>query len=785
MITTERLEDRPLLRGEGAYASDIRLDGQLALAVVRSNVAHGVLQAIDVSAALGAPGVHAVLTGADLGDVRRIPIRRAGRPGMERCLQPVLATDRVRYVGEPVAVVVADDRYLAEDAAELVEVTVDPLDPVVDATAAAALQPLHDGVDGNRLYALRGTSGDVDGAHRQAAVVVREELRSGRQTGLPIETRSVLARWRDDGTLDLWGPTKFVHFTRQTIAGMLAVDPDDVVVHRIDVGGMFGTRGEVYPEDFLVPWAARVVGAPVQWIEDRREHLLSINHSRETVHSIELSVAADGTFLGLRDHVVLDAGAYSRPIGGRLGELVLETVPGPYRWQSIDVGCTAMLTNKTPVGTMRGPSGLESNFARERMIDIAARRLGIDPVEIRRRNLIPGSAMPFVRRLDGDIEPSTYDTGDYPALLQEVLERIGYDELERDVAIRRERGEAVGIGTGLFLEASGFGVTESASLRLDGDGRFVIGTSASEIGQGLASTLAAVAADALGVDPSLITVELGSTDAHGGGTGTFGSRTTIFVGSAVQRACIELLDRLRGELAIRRSVAPESIGVCDEGLVVGGEVCAWSHLGRHDVVGVHDADAPTVGFGAHVAVVAVDRGTGHVTVEQLAVAYDCGRAVRRESVASQLIGATVGAVGGTLLEELRYDDTGQPLSTTFMDYLVPTCGDVPRVEAVVLESGRVPGNPLGVKGAGEAGVQGVAAAVANAAAHAVCTTNGLRSIPIRPEAVLDAWGIPAATPASSAADTTTPRRPALVVAALGVVALATWIARRRLRRRDR
>lgn len=795
MPTAElRREDARLLRGDGGYVADIACDGALHAAIVRSPVAHGRIASIDVDQALRHPGVHAVLTASDLPRLH-IPIRRAGREGMERFLQPVLAATDVRYVGEPVAVVVADDAYIAEVGADLVELVIDPLPA---ATSVAALGDAAPGPwAGEPLYRFECASGDVDDAFRRADVVVSVDAAVGRQTGLPMETRGVTAEWRGDD-LHLWGPAKFVRYTTEAIADLLDV-AGAVHTHRVDVGGMFGPRGELYPEDLLVPLASRVVGRPVRWIEDRREHLISINHSRGQHHTFELAATKDGDLLGFRATCRLDVGAYTRPIGARLGELVVEVLPGPYRWTDFSVECTGVLTNKTPTGTMRGPSGLESNFVRERALDVLAFRLGMDPADVRRRNLIAPSELPFRRSVGGGVHDVEYDAGDYPAAFETILAAAGYESGSRT---RGGSGDGIvrGSGIGAFLEASGIGVVESVEVELTAAGRIRVGTTASEIGQGLASMLARVVAQTLGLPEVLVDVDLGSSAAHEGGSGTYGSRTTIFTGSAAIVACRRLVAEIRDEVAAAHDVDPDDVVLDAEGAAWPGGHAGWSELGPRRVVGEHRSEGPTFGFGCVVAQVAIDPELGGLRVDDLTVGYDCGRALDRAAVDGQLRGAAVQGLGGALLEELPYDEDGQPLATTFMDYLVPTCAEVPDVRTVVIEGGPIAGNPLGVRGVGEAGLVGVGAAIGNAVADAA----GLgplptERLPLRPQDVAEAFGAdrsddvppttatPPVDPSGPPADgsSTTSLRSSLVLAVLSALAAIGLVGLLRAARRRR
>jgi carbon-monoxide dehydrogenase large subunit len=737
-----RREDVRLLTGSASFTADVDREGQLYLRVVRSQEAHGLLRGIDTTQALAVPGVVRVLTGADLAVVPRIPLRILSRPELAGFLQPVLAVDKVRYVGEPVAVVVARSAALAEDAADLVEVDISPLPAVVDATGPREV-PVWDHAKDDVLCSFVGRDGNVDDALGEADIVVTEVFSTGRDTGLPLETRGMVAEWADDGRrLELWGPAKFVKFTRQTVAGWFDIEPENVICHHVDVGGMFGPRGEVYPEDFLVPWAASVVGAPVKWVEDINEHLQAINHARGQQHRVTAAARASGELLALRVDSVVDYGAYARPIAGRIAELVVEGLPGPYRWGSLDLTCRAVATNKTPAGTMRGPSTFDTTFARERVLDLLAAGLGHDPVEFRRRNLISAEELPYVQSfgrataertlaaenpehpavgIDLPMHDATYDSGDYHLVLDRLLEHVDLAALKEEMSRRRDDGELLGYGVACFLDHSGLGREESIRLDLQEDGRFRYLTTASEIGQGLASMIAKVGAEALGVAEAAIDVVTNDTTEYGAGNGTFASRSTIFVGSAAMDAARQLREAAQRELG---SAGGD------------GAPLDWARVTPRTVVGRHESAHPTFGFGAHLAVVSVDPGTLHVTVERLAVAYDCGRAIDIDSVRGQLVGAAIQGLGGTLFQELSFDAGGQPQSTTFMDFLVPTLSESPPVETVILELPGTVSNPMGVKGAGEAGIMGVGAAVGNALSAALGQPSAVTRLPVRADALL-------------------------------------------------
>lgn len=715
-----RGEDAPLVTGQGRFVGDVTRHGELFLRVVRSPVAHGRIARIDLQAARTADGVALAMCASDLEEVPTIPLRVHNRPQLAQYSQPVLAKSSVRYVGEPIAIVVARSPREAEDAADLVDFDIEELQPVVDVDREQ-VDPVWETAPDGRLCSFVGRTGDFADVEQEADLVVTHQFDTARDTGLPLETRGLIAEWNAGGTtLHLWGPTKFVRFTRATIARWFQVEPAQVICHHVNVGGMFGPRGELYPEDFLVPFASRLLSRPVKWIEDRNEHFLSMNHSRGQRHRISIAVSSNGTLLGLRDEILQDFGAYTRPIGGRLIEIPVEAIPGPYRWPVVDLVCHAVATNKTPMGTMRGPGTFDAGFVRERMMDIVAARLGLDPLEFRRRNLITADEMPYQQDFGGEMHPALYDSGDFPLVLDKLLTSIDVDAIHHELHERRSRGELVGFGLGLFLAHAGLGIEESIKLEVTEEGRLRLFTAGSEIGQGLATMLRIVVADVLGTSHDLIDVKANSTEEFDGGTGTFSARSTIFSGSAAHDAAQQLLGDLRNSHPTADPADPET----------------WRNVGPRAVVGTHRQDQPTFGFGAHAAVVRLDTNTLEPTVERLAVAYDCGRAIDRPSLIGQLAGAAVQGAGGTFLQQLTFDERGQPQNTTFMDYLVPTIFESPAVEVVLLELPGTTSNPLGVKGGGEAGIMGAGGALANAVADAIGTPDSITRLPITPDAVL-------------------------------------------------
>jgi aerobic carbon-monoxide dehydrogenase large subunit len=709
-----RSEDLPLLTGAARFAADVDREGQVWARVARSPVAHGRLGAVDVEAAAAMPGVVAILTAADVPDVR-IPIRLpfARTPEAELALQPSLARDRVRYVGEPVALVLAETQHAAEDAAELILPDVEELEPALDLVAAAE-EPaavLHPELGGNVVARVPSTYGDVEAAFARADVVVRERLEVHRHTASPMETRGLVAELdAATGRLTIWGAAKVKHFNRAALAGMLGLEPDRIRLVEVSVGGGFGVRGELYPEDFLVAFAARELGRPVKWVEDRYEHFLATNHARQQVHEVEVAALADGTLLAFRDRAWCDQGAYVRTQGILPPLLPVVHLPGPYAWEAFSIESAGVLTNRTPVGTYRAPGVTEACFVRERMVDLVAARLGLDPVELRRRNLIRETPFRFDFGEAGP--PIVYDSGDPPGFFERLLERAGWEGLREERERRRAAGERVGIGVSAFMEAGGVGPFERVRIVPRADGVFSVLAGVAALGQGVGTALAQIAADELGVSFDEVDVRYHDTDEGPEGFGSFASRSIVLAGNAVALAARDLRSKA-GDGPL------DAAGLASRGVV--GE-------------GVFEKEGLSYSFGANLALVSVDGDTGRVAVERYVVAYDVGRAVNPAALRGQIAGAAAQGIAAALLEELAYDEVGQPLSPSFVDYLLPTAAELPDVDVLVIEY-PTPANPLGVKGGGEAGMAGTLGAVANAVADALGEAGAVTALPLTPARV--------------------------------------------------
>jgi aerobic carbon-monoxide dehydrogenase large subunit len=747
-----RLEDRRLLRGLGHFVDDVDRVGQLWMRVLRASHAHARIVGVRTDAALALPGVEKVLTGEDLAWARPIPVRTRTEHRLDDFLQPVLAHDRVRYVGEPVAVVLAEDAYLAEDAAELVEVRYEEMPVTLDAREAIeADAPQLREESGNEAATLHMGYGDVEEAFRSATRVVETEVKVGRHSGVPLETRGLVAEY-DAGSdhLTVWGATKVPHFNRRVLSQMLEMPLSRISMKRSDAGGGFGVRGEFYPEDFLVPYLARETGRPVKWIEDRAEHLVAANHSREQMRRLEAAFDDEHRLLALRDEVWHDNGAYVRTHGVIVADLTLAMLPGPYRVPAYEGTAHVALTNKTPCGTYRGPGRYEATFAREHLLDVAATELGVDRLELRKINLLDSSEMPHTRPLSTLDTDVVLDAGDYKGLLDKALHHSGFEDWEKEARELRAQGRLIGTGIGYFLEKSGLGPYEEATVEVDPTGSVRVLTGGASLGQGIETVLAQIAADQLSIPPEEIEVVHTDTDLLPDGVGSWASRSTVVGGSAAMlaakataekalRVAAEMLEASTADLRLEssrvkvagspgKSVSLEEIAAACEphSAVAKGEEPG---LGARRTFSV---DHMTYPYGVHLAQIEIDPETGGVAIRRYFVAYEVGRAVNPTLVEGQLIGGAAQGLGGALLEEFRYDDSGQPLTATFIDYMEPTAAEIPRIRTLVCEDAPSPDNPLGLKGAGEGGTVGCGAAMASAVEDAMGRPGSISALPISP-----------------------------------------------------
>jgi CO/xanthine dehydrogenase Mo-binding subunit len=747
-----RIEDLPLVTGRGRFAGDINFPHQLHMRMVRSPKAHGRIISVDIKAALALPGVVAVWTNADIAELSPIDFRGdKNATGIREFRQPALARTFVRYVGDPVAAVFAEEPYLAEDAAELVTMEIEDR-PVV----MSASDPPGEFEPGRSTEAiiLHHSYGDVQGAFRNAHAVIELDLQTGRHAGVPLETRGAIGRYdaaRD--LLELHGAAKIPHRNRETLCRILNRAPSSLHVHECHVGGGFGIRGELYPEDVLVLVAAMRLGRPVKWIEDRREHLMCANQGRQQRHLARIAVDVEGRILGIEDEILHDQGAYLRTHGVNVPNRTMYMLTGCYQVPAYRAMARVRLTNKAPAATYRAPGRFESTFVRGRLMDAVADKLGLDRIEVRRRNLIPAAAMPYIVKYnEPGIEEMEIDSGDYAALLDQALAAFGWDKLQQDLRRRRAAGELVGAGVAVFLEESGRGPADNAKISVDTSGAVEVITGGASIGQGFATAMAQICAEALGVDYKRVRVIHGQTDLIDHGIGAHAARATGLTGGAVhvtatmvRTKALEFasellqtpaaeLDIVDGTVARKNGRAGPSITLAE----IAKRIAPGSKLlrGREPQLAAHgwyNTDHTVFPYGSHLAVVRVDRDTGKVTVERFMVAYDVGRAVNPMMVKGQLVGGAAQGLGGALSEEFVYDETGEPLSATFADYLMPTLHDVPDFEVLLTEDAPSPFHPLGLKGAGEGGINGAGGAIASAIDDAIGIPGAVRRLPLTPQ----------------------------------------------------
>ncbi len=754
--SVRRLEDGPLLRGKGLFAADVDFPHQLSMRIVRSQVAHGRLLDVDISAAVGSPGVYAIWTAADIAEIGPIPLRAERPGGLEPYRQLILAKDRVRYVGEPIAAVFAADPYLAEDAAELVTANIDPLPVVLD--AASEPREFLSGVS-TEIAVIEKEYGDIEFAFRNAHAVIELDLSIGRHSAVPLETRGAIARYiAASDTLELYGGPDKQHLKREEIARLLNRPLPSVQLCDGHTGGGFGARGELYPEDLLACLGALRLGRPVKWIEDRAENLVATTHSRQQRHRVRAAVSTDGTLLALDDTFFHDQGAYVRTQGVRAADLAASMLPGPYRLPAFRVTGHIRLTNKTPAAAYRSPGRYESTFVRERVMDALADKIGLDPVELRRRNLISSAEMPYARPIPSLEHDILLDSGDYPAMLDKALARFQWEEAKQALASRRSAGEYVGVGLACFVEKSGVNTSDGVRVTVHAGGTVEIITGAASVGQGMETALAQICAEALGVDYRSIRVVRGRTDRIDFGTGAHASRVTVMSGSATYQAANavrvlaletagQLLQAPSEELTIRDGQIVR-VGSARNPLMGLGEIARAMGANAPLIIGQTPgltaerwfyADEVTFPYGVHIAQVRIDAETGAVRVERYLMTYDVGRAVNPMLIEGQLAGGFAQGLGGALFEEFIYDQQGQPLATTFADYMMPTASEVPPFDILVTEDAPSPFNPLGIKGAGEGGSNAVGAAIAAAVDNALGRCSVVTSLPIRPISVWQSY----------------------------------------------
>jgi aerobic carbon-monoxide dehydrogenase large subunit len=767
----KRKEDPRLLRGRGKYVSDIKLHGLLHAAVVRSPQPHAAIRGIDASPCLDDSRCVAVLTADDFDEMPELACIDAEETTLP-FLQPALARDKVRYVGEPVAVVVAEDRYDAEDLLTLVEVDYDPLPAVVDPERAldADAPVLH--YETNLADTLRYHTGDAAGAIAQAPHVLRERFETQRYAGMPMETRGVIASWEDrSGAITLYSSTQVPNGIKTNLQIALGLPENGVRVVAPDLGGGFGVKLQIYPEEILLCRIAQKIKRPVKWIEDRWEHFVASTHGREQFHDVEVGYDDEGRILAIRDDCLTNTGAYLQSLTLVEPFIGVTMLTGPYRVEHFEATAKVVMTNKTPMNPFRGVGHVQAAFTMERIVDLVAADLGLDPVEVRVRNMITPDELPLNRKF-GNVLAGTivYDSGDYPTCLRRAAELAGHADFAAQRERARAEGRYIGMGFGCFVEETGLGPYESGTVRVEPSGKVVVLTGACSSGQGHATTLAQIAADELSVDIDDVQVLHGDTDLVRFGVGTYASRTAAVGGAAVRVAAGKAKDRaafIAGQLL---EVDPVDLELRGGAFSVAGspaasvslaEVAAAVAPGSPLPEGVHDygleatdvfhPKTNTFAYGVHVATVEVDIETGVVKHLRHVVVNDSGRVINPLILEGQVQGGVALGVGGALLEEILYDDDGQPRNPNFMDYLVPGIANVsPEILVEHMET-PTPLNPDGIKGGGEGGAVGAPAAIANAVADAVrpARITATPLFPARVHAAISAAGLGATVEGSA------------------------------------
>jgi len=765
-----RREDNRLLKGAGTFVGDMKLEGMVHVAIVRSQQAHARINSVDLEAARNADGVVLALAGAELKDVlppisgMQVAAPKGWRDGMDPHIeipdQTLVPYDKLRYVGEPYALVVAGDRYMAEDAAELIEGDFEPLPPVANAEVALDAEALvHDHLPGNIAATLHAKKGDGEAALATAPHRLKRRYFHHRYAAMPMECRGVVAEYdsRTD-SITVWSSTQVVHWVRREVANALDMPEDRVRVVAPDVGGGFGGKGHVYPEDILIAYLAKRLGRPVKWLEDRHEHLLNAAHSRDNLFDIEVGYDDDGRISVVKNYFLVDSGAYS-PVGAAIAGNSIAHFMGPYDIPHYEADCKVMMTNRTPNAPYRGAGRPEVAFAMERSIDLIANELGLDPAEVRFRNMIQPEQMPYAVGLpyrDGVM--IEYDSGDYPEALRKALDGIG--GLDAFRARQKEAladGRYLGLGLGCYVEGTGIGPFEGATVKIDSSGKVMVATGACPQGQGHETAFAQVAADIWNVDIDDVVVTLADTSHVTMGYGTIASRSAVTASGAIKDSSDKVKEKV---FAIAANVleASESdlelrggsvgvIGVPEMSMtlkeVARAALPGWIHQRPEGIEagleGTAYYEPPTVtwAYAANAAILEIDAQTGVVKIENYVEVHDAGTLINPGIADGQVKGGLVQGIGGGLFEELSYDEHGQLMTGSFMDYLLPTASDVPPINVIHTETPS-PRNSFGFKGLGEGGAIAPPVVIANAVCDALKSFGmEINSTPVRAEQILN------------------------------------------------
>jgi aerobic carbon-monoxide dehydrogenase large subunit len=765
-----RREDQRLLTGTGQFVADLKLPGMLHAVFVRSQVAHGRIRGVDLSAALSSPGVVYAIAGPDLAKVLPpVSDTQLALPKKWTTLvqhkflnpqQPLLAHDKVRHVGEAIAVIIAESRYQGEDAAELVTVDIESLDAVVDPESGISeVAPiLHGQYATNLIGDFTVKKGNVDAALNSAPHRLKRRFYHHRYGALPMECRGVVSSYdRRTDSITIWSSCQVVHWLRREASTVLAMPEARIRSLALDVGGGFGVKGHVYPEDLLIPYLAREIGRPIKWIEDRHEHFMSACHSRDQIHDVEIGFDDDGRLIAFRDDFFVDCGAWN-PIGSGIAYNTAVHLPGPYKFDHFSVRSRIVTTNKVPNAPYRGAGRPEATFAMERMMDLIGRELNLDPAVVRMRNMIPASEMPYSLGIPyRDGEPIVYDSGDYPESLRLALEAIGGLEAfrERQRAAKAE-GRYLGLGLGCYVEGTGVGPFEGATIRIDPTGKVYLAGGACAQGQGMETIFSQIVADAWEVNPKDVIVTLADTSGISIGFGTIASRSTVTLSGAIHAATEILRKKVFAIAANIFECSPDDLELRNGAVgllgVPGKEITlaniakaarpGWDN-GRPAgmTAGLEETayfEPPTVtwAYATHAAIVEIDAALGRLEIEKYVIVHDCGTVVNPMLVDGQIHGGFVQGLGGAMLEEFGYDSEGQLLTGSFMDYLCPNASDVPHLDLIHMHFPS-PLNPLGVKGVGEGSAIAPPVVIANAVSDALSERGvEFNSTPVRPEQIV-------------------------------------------------
>ena len=755
-----RKEDPRLLTGKGLYVDDVHLPNTAHMALLRSPHAHAKIRKLDASGARALDGVLAVLTGPDIrGKLNMIP-SAAALPDLRIPDHTLLAMDAVRFVGEPVAAVVAETPYIAQDALERIEVDYDALPVVVDPEKALVKGSpvVHPQWDSNLAGTFELVSGDINGAFKKADHVMKARLVNQRLIPVAMEPRAVQASYQSgEKMLTVWSTTQIPHTLRSEIARLLKIPDNLLRVMALDVGGGFGSKLNVYPEEGLVPYLAMKLGRPVKWVETRRENMLTTIHGRDQINYIEMALAKDGRILGFRVDVIVDIGAYLQMLTALIPTLTAILSPGCYKMSAFEFRMKEVFTNKMATDAYRGAGRPEATYLIERAMDLAAAELGMDPVDIRRRNFIQPANFPYTTRA-----ALVYDSGNYDKALKKALDLVGYKQLRKKQAAMRKKGKLLGIGLSTYVEICGMGPArafaagggwESATVRVEPSGNVTVLSGSSPHGRGEETTFAQITADVLSVSFDDVAVIHGDTRAVPHGIGTFGSRTTAVGGTAVYMSAQKVKQKMTELAAQLLEISPKN-AVWKDGKVIAkgnpkksktfAEIVQEAYSAKNlppgmepglDATSYFSPQNFTFPFGTHICVVEIDTETGEVKIVQYVAVDDCGKQINPMTVEGQVHGGIAQGIGQALYEEAVYDEYGQLRTSELMDYVVPKANQLPVYTCASTET-PTPVNPLGVKGVGEAGTIGSTPAVVNAVMDALApygVTN--LDMPLKPEKI--------------------------------------------------